>query len=214
MLSILGGVKSFPKAFCFHPNFWDLGPRKREGSEQLLPPRYHQEVSGLIECTSEAMAWILIVWGAQEQSCWFEFHPRPDHLLAMQTQVNDFTSLSLCLLIWPFWTSWTWQFLSVLIFIRLKRKKEKCSLSTSHMSDTFYTLGYSGSLPLRGLHPSSNVLWTPKSLWRIHPVFLCLYISGKEMGQGLPRIERKAYGWLIATLLVSRTTVLLPSKIF
>lgn len=75
MLSILGGGKLFPKAFCFHPNFWDLGPRKTEGSEQLLPPRNQPEVSGLIECTPEAKAWILIVWGAQERSCWFEFHP-------------------------------------------------------------------------------------------------------------------------------------------
>lgn len=32
----------------------------------------------------------------------------------------------------------------------------------------------------------------------------------KEMGQELHRIECKAYGWLIATQLVSRTTVLLP----
>lgn len=75
MLSILGGGKLFPKAFCFHPNFWDLGPRKTEGSEQLLPLRNQPEVSGLIECTPEAKAWILIVWGAQERSCWFEFHP-------------------------------------------------------------------------------------------------------------------------------------------
>lgn len=46
------------------------------------------------------------------------------------------------------------------------------------------------------------------------PCIFSLYISEKEMGQGLHRIECKAYGWLIATLLVSRTTVLLPSKIF
>ena len=46
------------------------------------------------------------------------------------------------------------------------------------------------------------------------PCIFSLYISEKEMGQGLHRIECQAYGWLIATPLVSRTTVLLPSKIF
>ena len=125
-----GRGKTLPKSFLLPPKLlrsWTQKDRRvwtasstKESARGLWAYRIYFRSHGLDFDSLGSSGTVLLIWVPP---------PRPDQLLAMQTQVNDFTSLSLCLLFWP---SWTWQCLSALIFIRLKRKK-KCSLSTSYV---------------------------------------------------------------------------------
>ena len=118
----LGFVKIHPTTNSKLLRSWTQKDRRvwtasstEESARGLWAYRMYSRSQGLDFDSLGSSGTVLLIWVPP---------PRLDHLLAMETQVNDFTSLSLCLLIWPFWTSWTWQGLSALISIPVKNLKK------------------------------------------------------------------------------------------